>query len=246
MAFPAFPEKLQDWSRVKTRLTCKSGDWTEGMLVAEIRGMMGTKQEQCLWQGKCLKHMALSGMRFRCSWNECKQHNIMEKYGKCPQRVRQCPGVIRRYGINLFVQTLSWTWMWQSEITEFRPGSPCLAPFPLTCNMHFPKRLPPSKIFTDVTWPKIGTPKILEKKSWNSQKDQKAVEIPWFLSQPRRVRQGQGPVQIALDAGIVVGCINEDHVDFVVAKKVPIIQDAVKLQVDLGVIPRNPDRLPYD
>jgi len=32
------------------------------MLVAEIRGMMGTKQEQCLWQGKCLKHMALSGM----------------------------------------------------------------------------------------------------------------------------------------------------------------------------------------
>jgi len=43
-----------------------------------------------------------------------------------------------------------------------------------------------------------------------------------------------------------VGCINEDHVDFVVAKKVPIIQDAVKLQVDLGVIPRNPDRLPYD
>jgi hypothetical protein len=41
-----------------------------------------------------------------------------------------------------------------------------------------------------------------------------------------------------------VGCINEDHVDFVVTKKVPIIQDAVKLQVDLGVIPRNPDRNP--
>ena len=32
------------------------------MLVTEIRGMMGTKQKQCLWQGKFLQHMALSGM----------------------------------------------------------------------------------------------------------------------------------------------------------------------------------------
>ena len=56
---------------------------------------------------------------------------------------------------------------------------------------------------------------------------------PWLP--PRRVRQSEGPVQIALDAGVVVGGVDEDHVDFGGAKKVPVVQDAVKLQVDLGV-----------
>ena len=47
------------------------------------------------------------------------------------------------------------------------------------------------------------------------------------------VGQGQCPLQIALHTGIVMGCIDENHLDFGVAKDAPVIQDAVKLQVDL-------------